>query len=482
MKEAEQALDDGDYQKHVQLLEERAARGDGDALDALGKLYAAGRIVDFDRKKAHELFEKGYAAGSLSAACHLGWCFEYGVAVAKNPPKARELWELADRKGFACAPLFLSNYYSDKQDYIKAIELIKQSISRDCVEGSYELSHMYANGLGVEKDLHKAQELCAAAAMAGSKRAIYTMAYNYQFGKSGLPIDHELAKQWAEKGCLKGDADCQTLLADMYLYGSGAQRNTEKGLELYRKAVEQRHPWALWCLGKLYERGRFVERSETKARELFQLAAERDYGPAQNELGNIIQKGTDGTKPDPKSAFALYLKAAQKGLDYAQYNAGKALQDGNGVPRDSKTARLWYEAAIKQGNPHACNQLSLMYLRGTTDGITQNEEEGVRLRIKGANLGCPFAQSNLASNYEHGKHFKKDMKKALYWYQKSADQNMEDWVPNHLGELYERGKGVPQNKQLAINYYERAAKLGNESAKRKLQELKRATKPVTPAG
>ncbi len=100
MKEAQEALEKGDYKLHVQLLEELGLQGNGDALDALGKLYATGRIVDLDIEKAHELFEKGYAAGSLYALCHLGLCYEYGKDAKKNPAKAKELWETADRKGF----------------------------------------------------------------------------------------------------------------------------------------------------------------------------------------------------------------------------------------------------------------------------------------------------------------------------------------------------------------------------------------------
>ncbi|MBX9721824.1 MAG: sel1 repeat family protein, partial [Candidatus Obscuribacterales bacterium] len=170
-------------------------------------------------------------------------------------------------------------------------------------------------------------------------------------------------------------------------------------------------------------------------------------------------------------AYRLHLKAAQKGDDYAQYNVGNALRTGVGVKRDSKAACRWYEAAVKNGNPHACNQLAIMYFSGTTDGVPKNAKEGVRLLVKGADMGCPFAQSNLSYHYEQGKYFKKDMKQAIYWYQKSADQDADNRVPCQIGELYEKEIGVPKDMTVAISYYERAAKLGNKSAKYRLQEL-----------
>jgi TPR repeat protein len=190
-------------------------------------------------------------------------------------------------------------------------------------------------------------------------------------------------------------------------------------------AVEQRNPAALAILGYYYEAGEFVAKDKAKARALYQLAVDRDYGPAQNSLGNMIKYGTDGSKPDPKAAFALYLKAGQKGLSAAQYNTGRSLQDGKGVARNSQSARLWYEAAIKQGNPHACNQLSIMYFDSTADGIAKNTGEAIRLRMKGAKEGCPFAQQSLARDYE-------------------------------------QGRCVPRDKKLAIAYYKRAAALGDE--------------------
>jgi TPR repeat protein len=236
-------------------------------------------------------------------------------------------------------------------------------------------------------------------------------------------------------------------------------------------AVEQRNPAALAILGYYYEAGEFVAKDKAKARALYQLAVDRDYGPAQNSLGNMIKYGTDGSKPDPKAAFALYLKAGQKGLSAAQYNTGRSLQDGKGVARNSQSARLWYEAAIKQGNPHACNQLSIMYFDSTADGIAKNTGEAIRLRMKGAKEGCPFAQQSLARDYEQGRYVKKDMSKAVYWYKKSAEEDADKWVAFHLGELYEKGKGVPRNKKLAIAYYKRAAALGDEYSKWRAQRL-----------
>lgn len=471
LKDAETALESGAYQRYVETLQELDKQSNAEAQDKLGMLYGAGRIVPLDRARAYALFDRATKGGSLSGMCHLGVCYQYGYGVTKALPMARGLFEVADAKGFDRAPLFIADMYKDEKQYSKAVEQIERSRARGSFEASYELAKLYYMGLGVKVDNAKADKLCGEAAEAGSLRAIYHLGWNYKYAKGAMDKDYKLANQWAQKGAAMGDSDCLELLSDNYLYGYGLAKDAKKGLELLQMAVEQLNPAALAILGYYYETGEFVAKDKAKARSLYQLAVDRDYGPAQNSLGNMIKYGTDGSKPDAKTAFALYLKAAHKGISSAQYNTGRALQDGKGVARNSQSARLWYEAAIKQGNPHACNQVSIMYFDGTADGIAKNTSEAIRLRMKGAKEGCPFAQQSLARDYEKGKYVKRDISKAIYWYKKSVDQDADKWVAFHLGELYEGGKGVPRNKKLAIAYYKRAAALGDEYSKWRAQRL-----------
>lgn len=111
-----------------------------------------------------------------------------------------------------------------------------------------------------------------------------------------------------------------------------------------------------------------------------------------------------------------------------------------------------------------------MYFDGTTPGINKNTKEGYRLRIKAADLGCPVAQHNLGVDYELGRHFTKDMNKAVTWYKKSANQD-NDLALYELGRLYMFGIGVPKDLKIAKNYFEKAASLKNEEAQARLEQL-----------
>jgi len=65
------------------------------------------------------------------------------------------------------------------------------------------------------------------------------------------------------------------------------------------------------------------------------------------------------------------------------------------------------------------------------------------------------------------------------WYQRAANQGYAK-AQNKLGEIYEKGKkaesyeksqDVPQNLDLAIEWYRKAAENGNEQAKESLNRL-----------
>jgi uncharacterized protein len=156
------------------------------------------------------------------------------------------------------------------------------------------------------------------------------------------------------------------------------------------------------------------------------------------------------------------------------------LEHGFGVKKDIVAARDWYKAAAKQGNPHANNNLANMYFEGTTPGITKNIKEGMRLQMKAAELGCPIAQCNLGSEFERGEFYQKDMNKAVYWYQKSAEQDY-DRALYQLGQLYMFGVGVPNDLKVAKTYFEKAAELKNEQAQLALKQLQEESQTQLPS-
>ena len=62
-------------------------------------------------------------------------------------------------------------------------------------------------------------------------------------------------------------------------------------------------------------------------------------------------------KEDYVKAVEWYTLAAEKGDAEAQYSLGYCFDNGHGVPRDFKTAAIWYRKASEQGHKQAAECL-----------------------------------------------------------------------------------------------------------------------------
>lgn len=63
-----------------------------------------------------------------------------------------------------------------------------------------------------------------------------------------------------------------------------------------------------------------------------------------------------------------------------------------------------------------------------------------------------------------------DYAKAMQFYRRAAELNNNSAIAD-IGYMYEYGLGVTANRQLAIDWYKRAATLGNSWAKDNLKRL-----------
>lgn len=75
----------------------------------------------------------------------------------------------------------------------------------------------------------------------------------------------------------------------------------------------------------------------------------------------------------------------------------------------------------------------------------------------------PYAQYNIGTYYQYGKGRKKDMIKAVYWWQKSANGG-NAFAMVDLGCCYYNGIGIKQDIPQAIYWWEKAADKGQEGA------------------
>jgi hypothetical protein len=98
-------------------------------------------------------------------------------------------------------------------------------------------------------------------------------------------------------------------------------------------------------------------------------------------------------------------------------------------------------------------------------------EEVFRLYARSAELGHPVSQYNLAMMYSNGESVYVDYQQAVYWFNKSAEQEFPP-AQYRLGEMYYfQWGGLPRDLDKAIGLFEKAAKQGDPDARMNLAML-----------
>jgi hypothetical protein len=72
--------------------------------------------------------------------------------------------------------------------------------------------------------------------------------------------------------------------------------------------------------------------------------------------------------------------------------------------------------------------------------------------------------------YFFGRGVDRNYKQAMTWYGKASDQNFAD-AQFRLGFMYEKGLGVDQSNQNAVDQYKKAVRNGSVEAQRALDRL-----------
>jgi TPR repeat protein len=139
-------------------------------------------------------------------------------------------------------------------------------------------------------------------------------------------------------------------------------------------------------------------------------------------------------------------------------NLGICYELGMGVNEDKIKAFEFYEKSAEKGHVNATFHLGYCYVNGI--GTKINKEKGFELFDVAVEKRSIYAQNK--------KEVVNDLNEVKHLYQKLAENDNEVAFLCKLGEIYESGKGVIQNKVRAFNFYKQAAEMGYTNGKYKL--------------
>ena len=178
-------------------------------------------------------------------------------------------------------------------------------------------------------------------------------------------------------------------------------------------------------------------------------------------------------------AVSQLVQRAESGDAQAQFELGRAYEDGKGVAQDDEQAVQWFRKSADQGNPQAQNALGVMYALGR--GVQRDKEEAVRWYKKAAKQGLAKGIYNVAISYYNGEGIEENIALACTWMmvaQRRGDtqaaeamkhiseqlNNRIDRSKFDLAGLYEKGDEVPQDLPAAVALYLETARLDHRQS------------------
>lgn len=145
------------------------------------------------------------------------------------------------------------------------------------------------------------------------------------------------------------------------------------------------------------------------------------------------------------------------GAKYKMYTIRKS----SAYERSVNTRKL-----AEQGNAEAQFEIGALYNFGE-DGIQKDLREAVKWYKKSADQGYALAQRALGSCYACGTGVEKDTQDAVKWFRKAAEQG-DSAAQCMLGDHYAAGEGVKKDMKEAVKWFRMAAEQGDFSAQHAL--------------
>ena len=238
--------------------------------------------------------------------------FLIGLALAL-PAAAQEAAEPAVETGGAADAYdaFLNGRYED------AIAIWLPLASGGDPSAQFNIGVMYANGLGVDRDMAAAMDWWTRAARQLHVRSAHNLALAML---SGEPKTNGAAVEPDYPGILR------------YL----------------KIGADAGYPNSEYTLAKLYEEGVGVEKDQRRAAELFLSASIKGFAKAQYNLGKVYRDGAGMPKSESMSLF-WFIEAAERGHARAQDKMAERCLTGRGLPKDEVEALKWSILAAGQG-------------------------------------------------------------------------------------------------------------------------------------
>ena len=491
------------YERALELLQDAIfEKNDSDAMRTLAISYMDGEGVERDYALAVEWLKKAAELNNAAAMNTLYLCYDEGYGVLKNPDVAIDWLKKAADLDSRVAQSNLSNHYEAIDDIEKSRFFIQKAANGGYGSAQSSIATRYLLGDKLfNQDVRQAEFWYKKAIESGSLVAMVNYAINLQNNENCTGEDLAQSVAYAKKAAMLNYYPAYQFLATSYYVGKGVDQTDTEAERWYRRIVDIYEEMQSQCLETLwypvgqgtkqsicfkdeywrnmliqaceylvyiYRNSKSVKHDEDEAKRLEAMLKgvkpEMEY-KEWSDKGDNYYYGRNGVTQDYAEAMKWYLKAAEKGYDYAQNQLGNMYMDGSGVEVDYEEALRWYQKSADQGNAYGIMSIGIYY-----HVVKDDTQEAVKWYQQAAEKGLAQSQANLGNCYYNGDGVAQNYTEAVKWYKKAVEQE-NAFAQCYLGTCYEQGHGVQKNLLEAKEWYQKAADQGLESAKTQLEKL-----------
>ena len=236
------------------MLKKATLNGSASSAYTLAKLYENGEGVEKNIEEAYSYYQISAVLGNFYANYQVG-----KISLQKGEiEKAVENFQEAAKGNISHAWFKLGKTYSDESYglydiskaqlcYSNALNLYITDYKQNPNDYiAYRLGNMYLKGLGTDMNINQAIYWFSEAEKFENANAAYQLGYIYHSEKYGLQ-NNELASNYFRKALSaylirfnnnQTDSELALRIGTFYQYGLGIERDIEKALLWYKKAVE----------------------------------------------------------------------------------------------------------------------------------------------------------------------------------------------------------------------------------------------------
>lgn len=440
-----------------------------DTIEEAQKLYNSGKYLE-SRAMYQRIAEGPYGDRERGiAASMLVHIYGRGMGILANGTLSDE-W-LSKGTALHCPLSLFFLYMQDSDMESRDFENFMKKLRTLAKEGStlamQELGLIYEMGFHRKKDLEKALSWYEKAGNLGDASSMLQAGWLLIDEESPLHDSHR-AYLWFLKGAALGFSGTEYELGYCYWQGSGVERDVDKAIILFKRAVDHGSMEACGTLWQIYAReGRtddkgHVHYDKEEAFRYLKLGVERGDQDGIMVLAMCYLTG-EGTPKNPEKAFSLYQEAWDQGDAMAGAMIGTMYVNGL-LGEENRGKGIFY---LKQSASEGCidgvRELGSCYLEGK--GVPVDEEKGLSFLKEAAEEGDGESYTRMGCFYLE----KKDARRAYDAFMKAEE------LGNGNGEFYLacfylHGTVVPRNLRRAEELFRRSAEKGVQPAVEMLKE------------